>query len=216
MSDHTREVALAKGALPIVGHGISLLRNARRFLSSLPEQGDVVELRLGPSRAYVVCNAELTHQVLVNDRIFEKGGPIVERLREFIGDSVSTSLRPEHRRLRRLIQPAFSSNRLADYMKTMRDETVGVIEQWQDGEVLDVYAGMQAITARIAARTMFAAPASSALIEQAHAALNEIVKGAGRRMLIPPPFDWIPTRGKRRYDQACRSIRGASKSWGAF
>ena len=36
----------------------------------------------------VVCHPELTHQVLVNDRDFDKGGPWVDRLREIIGDSV--------------------------------------------------------------------------------------------------------------------------------
>lgn len=197
----------AAGGWPLLGHVVSLLRNPREFLMSLPQQGDLVRIGLGPSKAYVVCDPELTHQVLVNDRVFDKGGPFVDRLREFIGESVSTCPRGEHRRQRRLMQPAFHPNRLTHYAEMMNNETATVIKTWQDGDVLDVYASMQAITTRIAARTMFAAPASAALVEDAYGALNEIMIGAGRRMLIPPPFDKVPTPGKIRYDRARKRIR---------
>ncbi|SMC59988.1 cytochrome P450 [Kibdelosporangium aridum] len=199
--------AEAKGALPVLGHVGKLLRDPRGFLMSLPDQGDLVRIRLGTSRAYLVCNAELTHQVLVNDRVFDKGGPFVDRLREFIGESVSTCPRGEHRRQRRLMQPAFHPNRLTHYAELMKTETVVVTNSWQHGQVLDVYAAMQAITTKIAARTMFAAPASAALIEDAYDALNEIMTGAGKRMLIPPPLDKLPTRSKIRYDRARKRIR---------
>lgn len=207
MTGITLTVAEARGGLPVLGHVVSLLRNPGTFLLSLPEQGDVVRIRLGPSRAYVVCNAELTHQVLVNDRIFDKGGAFVERVREFVGDNVAMCPRAEHRRLRRIMQPAFASKRLADYAEIMNDETAEAIGSWRHGEVLDVYAGMQAISTRIAARTMFAAPVSRALIEGASSALTQILIAAGRRVLIPAPLDRIPTPGKLRYDRARRDIR---------
>jgi cytochrome P450 len=207
MSVTTFRTAEAAGALPLLGHVPSLIRNPRKFLLSLPAQGDVVQIRLGPSTAYVLCDADLTHQVLVNDRIFEKGGPFVDRLREFLGESVSTCPRAEHRRQRRLMQPAFTSKRLDGYAKMMNEEAVRVVESWRDGAAIDVYATMQSITTRIATRTMFAAPASRALVEQAYDALNDIMIGAGRRMLIPPPLDKIPTPGKLRYDRARRNIR---------
>ena len=199
--------APAAGALPVLGHVLSLLRNPRKFLTSLPQHGDLVRIRLGASTAYVVCNAELTRQVLVNDRVFDKGGPFVDRLREFIGDSVSTCPHSQHRRQRRLMQPAFHPKRFAGYTSMMNTETSAITGSWRDGEVLDVVASMQAITTRITARTMFAAPASGALIEAAYDALSEIMHGAGKRMLMPPPLDRLPTPGKIRYDRARRRIR---------
>ena len=199
--------AKAKGALPFLGHAISLVSNPRDFLRSLPAQGDLVKIGIGPSKAFVICDPDLTHQVLVNDRIFDKGGPFVDRLREFIGDSVSTCPRSEHRRQRRLMQPAFHHSRFPAYAAMMVEETTTVIDQWRDGEVIDVYAMMQAITTKITARTMFASSASAALIADAYDALNDIIMGAGRRMLTPPPLDRVPTPGKRRYDRARVRIR---------
>ncbi|MEV4315479.1 cytochrome P450 [Actinocrispum sp. NPDC049592] len=169
-------------------------------------QGDLVQFRVGRAKAYVVSHPELAHQVLVNDRVFEKGGLFVDRLREFIGDSVTTCPRPEHRRLRRLMQPAFHPGRFPGYARTITTETEAVISLWQDGQVLDAYTAMYPITARIAARTMFAAPASRALVEDAQMVLTEIISSAGRRMFMPPA-DRIPTPGKVRYDRARRRIR---------
>jgi pentalenene oxygenase len=197
----------ARGAFPVLGHALPLLRDPRGFLRSLAGQGDLVWLRVGLSRALVVCHPELTHQVLVNDRDFDKGGPWVDRLREIIGDSVLSCPRSEHRRLRRLIQPAFHPSRLPGYAATMVEQTAEVVDRWRDGQVLDVYASMQDVTTRITARTMFASPASSAVIDDARTALNDIVAGAGARLLLPPSLAKLPTPGKRRYDRARQRVR---------
>jgi cytochrome P450 len=199
--------AEARGALPVLGHALRFIRDSRGFLSTLAGAGDLVWIRLGRSRALVVCDPELTRRVLVNDRVFEKGGPFVDRLREFIGESVSTCPRAEHRRQRRLMQPAFHHSRLAGYAKLMGEQIADVISDWRDGQVLDVYASMQDITTRITARTLFASPASGAVVDDARDALNEIVAGAGRRMLLPPSLAKLPTPGKRRYDRARTRIR---------
>jgi cytochrome P450 len=197
----------ARGAVPVLGHTLALLRDPRGFLRSLPDQGDLVWLRVGSSRILVVCDPELTHQVLVNDRDFDKGGPWVDRLREILGNSLVSCPRSQHRRFRRLIQPAFHKSRLPDYSVAMVDQTTAVVDGWKDGQTLDVYAGMQEITARIIARTMFASPASDTVVDVARAALNVIVTNAGRRLFLPPLLARIPTRGKRRYDRARREIR---------
>ncbi len=197
----------ARGAVPVLGHLPALLRDPRGFLRSLSDQGDLVWIRAGNSRILVVCDPELTHQLLMNDRGFDKGGPWVDRLREIIGNSVVSCPRGEHRRLRRLIQPAFHQSRLPDYAVVMVEQATAVVDGWRDGQILDVYAGMQDITAKIIARTMFAAPASETVVDAARAALNIIVTNAGKRLLLPPLLARIPTRGKRRYDRARREIR---------
>ena len=200
-------VAEAKGALPGLGHAIALVRDPRAFLLSLPAYGDLVQIRLGPSKAIVVCDPELTHQVLVNDRIFDKGGPFIDRAQEFIGESVLTLPRSRHRRQRRLLQPAFNHQRFPAYAELMMKEIDAVLDSWHDGDLLEAYTSMKAITTRITARTMFAAPMSQDLIDEAGETLDEIIASAGKRMLIPPPLDRLPTPGKRRYDRARARIR---------
>jgi len=199
--------ARASGAVPVLGHIPALIRNPRKFLLSLPDLGDLVRIRLGPSAAFVLCNAELTDEMLANDRVFDKGGPLVDRLRDLIGDSVSTCPHSRHRRQRRLTQPAFEPNRFAGYASTMINETDSVISSWGDGEELDVVGATQAITTRISARTIFSASTSSALIEEAHGALSEILGDVGKRMLMPPPLDKVPIPTKLRYDRARTRLR---------
>lgn len=64
----------APGAWPLVGHAWPMVRRPWDFLQSLSEHGDMVEIRLGPERVYAVCHPDLLHQVLTNDRTFDKGG----------------------------------------------------------------------------------------------------------------------------------------------
>ena len=59
-------VGTAPGIFPFIGHGIALARRPLAFLNSLPAHGDLVELRLGPQRAWMVCHPELVHKVLMD------------------------------------------------------------------------------------------------------------------------------------------------------
>ena len=67
-----------------------MFRRPLEFLNSLPAQGDLVEIRLGPQRAWMVCHPELVHRMLRDTRTFDKGGPQYERLRALMGDGVVT------------------------------------------------------------------------------------------------------------------------------
>jgi hypothetical protein len=96
MSENT--IPTAAGALPVVGHTLRLLRAPLSFLSSLPEQGELVKVRLGPFEALVVSDPELTRQVLLNDRSFDKGGEFYQRVSESLGNGLSTSRHDAHRR----------------------------------------------------------------------------------------------------------------------
>jgi hypothetical protein len=63
-------VAKAPGALPILRHLAPLLWNPQRFLRSLPYYGDLVEIRIGPRPAVVVCDPALTDVVFKHDARF--------------------------------------------------------------------------------------------------------------------------------------------------
>jgi cytochrome P450 len=104
----TPHIPLAPKAWPLLGHTISILRDPLAFLESLPQYGKLVRVRTGPVEAIVVCDPKLTSQVLHDDRTFDKGGPIFDRGREVIGNGLVTCSYGDHRRQRRLIQPAFT------------------------------------------------------------------------------------------------------------
>ncbi len=150
------QVPVASGALPGLGHTLSLIRDPLGFLSRLPAQGDMVVMRLGPQRVVMVCDARLTYQLLVDDRTFDKGGPLYDRIREVSGDNLVTCPHGQHRRLRKLCQPSFSSDRLAGYGATMSAVAQDTAAGWHEGQVLAVVREMTAMVARATVRAMFA------------------------------------------------------------
>ncbi|MFE2955074.1 cytochrome P450 [Nocardia tengchongensis] len=112
-------IAAVPHRLPLLGHMVSLLRDPLAFLSSLPTHGDLVRVGLGPVTAVAVCDPALTQELLRRDRVFDKGGPLLERVREALGDGLVTCPHSLHRRHRRLVQPAFHPGRTAEYAAVM-------------------------------------------------------------------------------------------------
>jgi cytochrome P450 len=208
MTTTNATTARVPGAWPLLGHAWPLLRDPLRFLTSLPDYGNVVWIRLGPFRTVVVCDAELTRQVLLDDRTFDKGGLLVERGREVVGNGVGTCPHSEHHRQRRLAQPAFHGARLPGYASVMSDEIAAVTGAWRDGEVIDVLDEMLTMTARIIVSAIFAdATVPPATIRDILDDFSVTLNGIYRRMFIPAPLDRVPTPGNRRYHRARARLR---------
>jgi cytochrome P450 len=201
------QIPLAPQALPLLGHTIQILRGPLAFLESLPQYGKLVRVRAGLVEAIVVCDPKLTREILLDDKTYEKGGPIVARGREVIGNGLVTCSYTDHRRQRRLIQPAFSPKRIPMYSEVMTQRVVTVSNSWRDGQTLDVYKVMRDLTSDIAVKTMFADAASPGLRAEALESLAEIFDTMLPRLLIPTSLDRLPFLGRRRYNSARRSFR---------
>ncbi|MCC2276042.1 cytochrome P450 [Streptomyces sp. ET3-23] len=198
----------APGALPVLGHLVPLLRAPLTFLTSLAEQGDLVRIRLGPVGMLVVCDPELTWQVLHDDRTFDKGGPFTVQARDVVGNGLATCPHSEHRRQRRLAQPAFHPRRLPDYAGQMSACITDVTGSWHEGQIIDV----PSETARIANRVLTATLFSEALPERTRSRLLDDMATVlsprwYRRMLTPAPLRRLPTPGNREYQRARSRLR---------
>jgi cytochrome P450 len=201
-------VRTAPGGLPVLGHVPALLRDPLGFLASLPGHGQLVRIRIGPVfRAVVVCDAELTRQVLREDDIFDKGGPIIDRGRELVGNGLATCPHAEHRRQRRLMQPAFGHDRFPGYVRAMAEEIADAIGGWRDGQVLDVQAETMRLTMRVGMRTMFSAVLGAETAAQAMDDLTTVFRGMYRRAVLPEALNRLPTPGNRGYQIARARLR---------
>ncbi|MEW2354094.1 cytochrome P450 [Spirillospora sp. NPDC029432] len=200
-------VPRAPGGLPLVGHGARLLRDPLGFLSSLPRHGDLVRVRIGPSWVVVICDPGLARQALLNDRAFDKGGPLVSRAREIIGNGLLTCPHHDHRRQRRLIQPAFHRDRMPGYAHVMSAQVADAIEGWAEGQVIDVPDAMYAIAATITVEAMFSSGLPRAEVRTAIGDLTTVVRGMLPRMLMPAAAGHLPTPGNLRYRQASARLR---------
>ncbi|MEU5774815.1 cytochrome P450 [Streptomyces venezuelae] len=189
----------APGAVPLLGHALALWRRPLDFLASLPAHGDLVEIRLGPSRAYLACHPELVHHVLVNPRVFDKGG-VFDKARQLLGNSLSVSRGDDHRFQRRVIQPAFHATKIADYTAAVGDDTRAAIDAWRPGQTQDIGEAMHALLMRVAARTLFSTSVDTATIEEARQCLLTVSEGIYKRTVAPLGLkEKLPTAENRRY-----------------
>jgi cytochrome P450 len=193
---------IAPGALPLLGHTLSLLHDPLGFLTSLPAHGDLVRIRFGPFEAIVVCTPKLVRQVLLNDHIFDKDGPFFDRAREAFGDGLATCPHRMHRRQRRLLQPAFHPARLPGYAQVMTKHIAEVTESWQHDQVLDVLSEMMTLTARIAVETMFSDGLPSAALQPVLNDLSTLLGSIYTHAIVPPPLDKFLIIGNRRFNRA--------------
>ncbi|MFI6856629.1 cytochrome P450 [Streptomyces sp. NPDC050416] len=201
-------VGTAPGIFPFIGHGIDLVRRPLAFLKSLPEHGDLVELRLGPQPAWMACHPDLVHQVLRDPRTFDKGGPLYDRLRMLLGDGVGTCRHQDHRRQRRLLQPEFRKARVADQVRLMGEEVESVCRAWRTGQAVDVSATMLDLSTRVVSRVLFSDSLDTATAAEMRRCLATVVRGMFVRTVMPVDALFrVPTPANRRYRHASDRLR---------
>lgn len=193
----------APGIFPLLGHGIALFRRPLAFVNSLPAHGDLVEVRLGPRRAWMVCHPELTHEVLNDARTFDKGGPLFDRLGTLMGDGLVTCPHPRHRDKRRLLQPAFRPSHVAAYTDLIGEEAEAVSRAWATGQEVPVSEAMMTLTTRVISRVLLSNSLDDATSAEVRDCLTVIVRGLFVRTVVPvdAPFR-LPTPANRRYRRA--------------
>lgn len=196
-------VGTAPGIFPFASHAIALFRRPLDFLNSLPAHGDLVEIRLGPMRAWVACDPELVHQMLMDPHTFDKGGPLYDRLGALMGDGLVTCRQNAHRRQRTLLQPGFRPSRVASYTQLMGEEADALCRAWRPGERVDVTAAMMGLTTRVTSRVLFSDSLDAERARAVRESLAAVVRGLFVRTVVPmdAPFR-VPTPANRRYRDA--------------
>lgn len=198
---------MAPGALPALGHAFQLARDPLGFVSSLPAHGNLVRVRLGPERVVFVSDPDLTRTVLLDDRTFDKGGPLFDRVREVTGDSIVTARHDQHRRQRKLCQPSFHTSRFTRYAELMTDLADSTIRSWRDGQIIEMTNEIAALSVRIALKVMFQASSTALDIDAMGTDFAIITGGIFQRTVMPGWLNRIPTPGNMRYRQAQQRLR---------
>ncbi len=169
------------------------LREFPTFLDELQQTyGPVTAFRVPWRRFYFLNDPAAIKEVLVTQQHAFVKSEGTRAMRELLGEGLVTSEEPLHRRMRRIVQPAFHRERVAGYAQTMREYA----ERWRPpGGVFDMHAEMMELTLRIASKTLFGVDAG-AQADRVGAALHEVVTifpdvlgpfGAIKRRLPVPP-----------------------------
>jgi cytochrome P450 len=170
------------------------------------EYGDIVWARFGPRPILFLNHPDLVEQVLVEqNRKFIKHYRL-RSARRTLGNGLLTSEGDFWRAQRKLAQPAFHRDRIANYARVMVDLTERMLDSWEDGQVRDVQDDMMRLTLEIVAKTLFDAEIGGASAN-ASAAMDTLMTSFNARTakLIPIP-DWIPTPTNQRVGRAVRRL----------
>ena len=117
--------------------------------------GDVAGIRIAGQPVVLVSHPDRIRDVLVtHGRLFHKGRGL-ERAKMLLGEGLLTSEDEVHLRQRRLAQPAFHRARIAAYAETMSAYAARRVEQWKDGDRLDVAREMATYTLAVVGKTLF-------------------------------------------------------------
>jgi len=110
----------------------------------------------GPQR-YVCIFGPEAHQLVMADRTDSfRWGEALEPLVAIDGPTaIVVSDGDEHRRRRRLVQPAFGIKRIEGYLPIVLDEVGRVIDAWTPGQRTDVMADLRHAVRRIVVRALF-------------------------------------------------------------
>ncbi|MES5816936.1 cytochrome P450 [Streptomyces sp. RG80] len=202
-----REPVLAGGGVPLLGHGLRLLRDPLAFMSALRDHGDVVRLKLGPKTVYAVTTPALTGAMALNpDYVID--GPLWQSLEGLLGkEGVATANGPRHRRQRRTIQPAFRLDAIPGYGPIMEEEAHALTERWQPGETIDCTSESFRVAVRIAARCLLRGDFMDERAERLCVALATVFRGMYRRMVVPlGPLYKLPLPPNRKFNAALADL----------
>ena len=208
MIETTRKISQHPGP-----KGMTLLKDmwefARNPLDFCPrcaqEYGDIVDLSFGSSRFYLFNHPRLIEEVLrkhqqsVKDYSYRALEPV-------LGNGLVLSHGNVWKHNRRLIQSAFSSDRLNRYAEQVVLETDLMLENWQVGESRDIHREMSLLTLKVIIRAMFGVDGTQ-IAEEIRKALNTILLQYFHQtevlFLLP---NWLPTPENLRTSRAINKL----------
>ncbi|SMD22145.1 cytochrome P450 [Lentzea albidocapillata] len=200
-------VPVAPGRLPFLGHSLPMLRKRFAFTGNLRDQGDLVEVHLGPMRTYFVASPQLTHQVLVTDAPKFHKGRMYDKFRPFVGNGLAVSNGAFHQRQRRMMQPAFHRDRIAGYANTMLRATLDLLDGWRPGDIRQLEADMQGLAVTIVGEALFSTEIGKKAIAEARRSVFVIIRNGIMRALSPGFVEKLPIPANREFDEAIARMR---------
>jgi cytochrome P450 len=189
--------ATLRGLLPVP------FRRFPGFLSAMTARyGNIFAFAL-PWRSYVFINepALIKDMLVTQQHAFSKSlGTRVLRL--LLGEGLLTSEDPLHRQMRRIVQPAFHRERVAEYGRVMETDAAGLRDRLTPGAAFDAHAAMTELTLRIATKTLFGSDESASASAVADALRLMMVEFPAMLTPLGALRQRLPLRNTRRFWRA--------------
>ncbi|MBI3959567.1 MAG: cytochrome P450 [Chloroflexi bacterium] len=182
---------------------LAFRRDPTGLLTGLAQTyGDIVQFRFAGQTAFLLNHPDFIQQVLVTEHSNFTKGRALHRMRLVLGHGLLTSEGSDHQQARRLVQPVFHHERIADYAATMAAEAERTGATWRNGATFDVAKAMNHLTLRIVGRTLFGADLAGQE-ERIAAVLDDLfVLSDPVHLLLAPLLAWLPTATARRFHES--------------
>ena len=194
--------------------GLSLLGSLREYtfmpieflLKSAREYGDVVSLSIGPIRTCLFNHPDLIEEVLNKQNPNCIKDISYRVLKGVFGDGLLLSDGDLWKRHRRLIQPAFTAERITGYASAIVTDTAQMLAKWRSGEIYDVHQEMSQLTIKLITQAMFGVDVAETALEIGKALdtiMLHYVHQAKTWFLLPA---WLPTPSNRKAHHATKRL----------
>ena len=179
------------------------------FLDSARRYGDVVAMRFGTRRAYLLSHPDdIRHVLQDNARAYGKSAPAA-RILPLFGDSLTTIDGERWQRQRRSMRPMFQPKQLTFLIPIVTGATAAMLARWRRlatrGEHVDALDEMTALTRTILLRALFG-DVTLADVQRVGQALDFALEHADRRLWSPMSWLDVPTPAHHRFQQALRIL----------
>jgi cytochrome P450 len=195
-------------AWPVLGHFPLLWRKGtlNLFLEMFQTYGEVVRLTFLGLPLFLVSHPDYVKHVLQENHTNYRKSRAYEKFKILLGEGLLTSEGETWLRDRRLMQPMFHRQRIAQFASIMTELTAAMLERWDrhtaNGQPLDVSKEMMRLTLAIVSKTMFSADVSgdADAVGQAMVIGQEHTNRRVNALIDLPP--WLPTPRNIRASRA--------------
>lgn len=192
--------------VPFFGNGLAFSRDPVDAIESWASLGDVVRLKLPGQTMYLITGPELIERILVDDHeMFTISPAQRETFRGIEDHAVTTTTGDRWERLRSALRPAFTRDMMRRYADRVVDTTAAYIEQWGDGEQIDLYREMRLLAVNVLADALLDVDIRGRedVVMEAADALVDRANFRRPGQLLP---DWLPTPTDRRFERAVKEL----------
>ncbi len=177
--------------------------NSLAFIEQLAKLGDTTAIKFGPYKGFLFNHPDTIREVLVTrNHVMHKPDGTKMALKDISGENLFTGDGDYWKTQRKLIQPAFHTQRIREYADIMVGYAQQMVDGWEDGSMTDMYHDMTDVTMNIVVKTLFDVDITSDT-SQLGEAMNTLFHIADNRLkkLIQTPA-WLPTSENRDLAQA--------------
>jgi cytochrome P450 len=198
----------------LFGNWTQFNEDSLRFIEEAAACGDVVTIRFGPLKGYLVNHPDYIQTILSpRPPHFHKPDVVRRALSDITGKNIFTANGDFWRNRRITMQPAFHAQHIRTYADTIVAYTQRELATWQHGETVTINTAMTRLTMNVIIRTMFGTEVSVETHElgQIFTELFQLVyRRMSRYALIPP---WIPVEENRQIKRHTAKIRQIVQSF---